>query len=491
MSIICLQISPEGAIYFEVNNISSNKALRVSTVRLISAPIRGLSGVQLYIAADRLPTPNDFDYSDQTSKYGPSVTINIIESNRYYIMFTSLQSAKSSKTTRRRLRIRIDMVGLTLGSFEPKAGGHGGQVTMQVEETRWTSNTNAYLISRQDDRRRERKIYPKRVFRGHTHVYLTFDLSNANLGYYLLHAYNHNEHAVALEQFQVKRPHGPWLVTKVLGGGQVVRPNWLIPFTIRVWNKGDIDTPVPWIEIYVKGSESSTIGWKPSLNGVYKDRNLKLVMQERHGPLDVIRPGGKATVTIYVRAGSEGDIIVGARRMIAPIAPWIKPAVDMSTWTARERVLERVRKQVVSAQTGGNGILLKELSDKNIKLAALLLAAFGSASFRIRAPEFPTDRVAYSEPRLAHELGRRSHIKQTLLDRLVPISGVGDHDKIIETESFNMLSNTIVLVHGFQIGDSDKAKQVCIIIIKLGMCIICFASRFYQDVYAAVGRHSI
>ena len=281
---------------------------------------------ELYLRYNEVPTRTVHDFSfDQPFEPDQAIVIPATEGGTYYILAYAVEAQAIQN-----IELLAEIIPFQITSITSNQGGNTGSMTAIMEGAKFYQGMPVWL---ENPALGTIEAVNVEVVNS-TKAFVTFPLDGATEGIYDVVSENDEMEQAALEDgFEITTGsigNGPLIasctfdfggdlltIEDVPGGLELlefapshpafVRPNQIVPITLRFENTGDIDVPVP-TRIF-----SSLTGFP--LASATDDlpeelEELSLVFTEEGGPRNVLRPGGVAFITVYSKATeSEGVMI--------------------------------------------------------------------------------------------------------------------------------------------------------------------------------------
>ncbi|MHC1708715.1 MAG: CARDB domain-containing protein [Bacteroidales bacterium] len=269
--------------------IPASLAGETMQIRLMGDSISGSN--EMYLKLGTLPSRTTYDYSYSNPNYGnQDILIPFLSEGTYYLMVYG--STAGGNTQQIKLHARI--LNFQILSVDDNSGGNTGNVTLKLTGSKFTSNMQVYLV------KGENKILGTGYqFIDASKAYITFELDDAELGFYSVMATKFCDGIAILENaFEVVQGSAPDLqVNSYQPSG--IRPNGIATIVIEYFNNGNVDLLAPEIEfISLDGAPVSL-----TVTGLSEGlTSLLLPLRENNGPSTILRPGIGGTITIYAKA---------------------------------------------------------------------------------------------------------------------------------------------------------------------------------------------
>jgi len=264
------------------------------TLQIEVESLNDTSVLRAFVAAERLPTPEEFDRASSTRRFDPLVRIPAVEPGTYYVL-VSLEDLSGQETAE--LEIHASYLStIRLTSITPSTAGNAGRITVRVDGAQFRPSTVFRL-----ERGGADSIEPvsRDVIDSGTAI-LTFDLTDVPPGDYdftastevEILAFDEVTEEVVLETHLIESTtfFRPFAVTE--GGGPDLRFELTAPRAVRfgrdmavplsITNVGTNDSPVPVVQL------QSPDGALISLDGRF-DASARA--QRQFVPLGSRRPG--------------------------------------------------------------------------------------------------------------------------------------------------------------------------------------------------------
>ncbi len=277
---------------------------------------------ELYVSYDQIPNRTIFDYSfDTPFEEDQSIILSEIKEGTYYIMSYSLSGQFSQP-----VNLLAEIVPFEINTINTNRGGNTGEVTTEIIGTRFSEGMKILL------KRGEIEIFAAKIqVVNSVKVFATFDLRDLPFGFYDVLAISSDgsdesilENGFLIENGTAPKPGlsvacdfgrttvssftalddqnagSPLELERIFPA--TARPNQMVTITFRYVNNGNINVNAPQILL-------SSLGGAPLSNrpNNFEDNELEINLKflEEDGPLDILRPGGVAQVTVYTLAINE------------------------------------------------------------------------------------------------------------------------------------------------------------------------------------------
>jgi hypothetical protein len=263
------------------------------TLLVTLASNNGLAANELYVRYGQVPSRSNFDYAFTTPlQANQEVIVPATQEGTYYIFLYGANVPGGSQQA----TITAELLEFEVRAIDSNRGGNVGEITVRVQGAKFDDLTTITLdspaLSTTIPAYKIEYIHPSLLF-------ATFDLLGAPAGSYDLIAETVAEDpAILIDGFTVLEGGGPQLVTSINHPANT-RPGNRMAMTIYFANAGTTDLPTPMKLLLSQGG--APIAQSPAglTNG---STSLHLMLQEKNGPQDVLRPGATGSIVVYTQA---------------------------------------------------------------------------------------------------------------------------------------------------------------------------------------------
>lgn len=269
---------------------------------------------ELYIRYNEVPTRVEYDAAYEVPFYGnQEVIIPSLLPGTYYILVYGQSSAISLElvngqyqyvdVTTQEVSLLAEILNFEIRNVDANQGGNTGNVTVELKGAKFDEAMAILLANAEGDTIAAGNV---NLF-SPTLAYVTFDLLDADTGYYHVIGINGvGDTAVVENGFQVIEGGEPSLSTIVYHAESVPRQR-IITFELEFINDGNIDLidPIAHLSSLAGAPVSLT---QPGLSESLQE--LDILLKEFNGPAGVLRPGAGGVVTVYTRSVSPLGFLV-------------------------------------------------------------------------------------------------------------------------------------------------------------------------------------
>ena len=246
---------------------------------------------ELYLRYMEIPTRIVYDYSySEAFKGNQEIIVPSLYDSTYYILIYGNTSAGAYQ----QISLYAEILHFEIRSVVASQGGNTGNVTLLVNGSKFDSSMTVKLNKGSSTIVADTVIYvdPTRVF-------ATFNLSEADSGYYTVIAEKTTSDTTSLYNgFKVNTGLPADLQVNVVKPANS-RPNSILTMRIDFLNNGNIDLPTPVLKVISLAEAPIGLSALGLANG-YTELDVEL--RELNGPQDVLRPGASGSVIIYTRS---------------------------------------------------------------------------------------------------------------------------------------------------------------------------------------------
>ncbi len=290
---------------------------------------------EMYLRHGLPPSRGAFDLlSEHPYQASQRIVVPFTESGTYYVLIHQRSGGDSVgyELTARALEFEVT-------AASPQQVGNAGRSTLTIEGAQFTDAIAWELVGATGETRSAASF----LLADSTRAYVTFDLTGAAVGDYVLRATHPDGRVIDHAE----------PVTVVPGtGGQlevfVDMPPWVRPqaFTVGIEyaNTGDSDLVAPLLEL--QGPDAIEMGL--AYGRVDAVGTMRVIGYSPTGPAGVLRPGQRERITVFCRPLEEGgysftlrSMVVGDDRGDSDMVDWVgigsssmAPAGDATLWSA-------------------------------------------------------------------------------------------------------------------------------------------------------------
>jgi RHS repeat-associated protein len=295
------------------------------TVTLTSAVSSG--ALALYIGQGTLPTAaNNQGAAAIANQPNQLLTVpQVLNAGTYYILVHSTSGAAAMANY---MLTVSQSSALAITAISSYAGGNGGNVTIEIDGTNFTSAATASLTLGGNT------INASAIdFVSAAQIYATFNLTGAALGNYTLKVQQGASSATAATPFAVVTANNGSLQV-VLTGPQYVRSGRTGPITVTYTNTSNNDIIAPLLELT---SSNPSVAFSTPDDPNHFVQASRILAVATNGPAGTLRPGqsGILTLTLLSNDTINGDTI--------PVTVSKVQAGQIISWSAQESALRPSR----------------------------------------------------------------------------------------------------------------------------------------------------
>jgi hypothetical protein len=280
---------------------------------IITLKADSLSGMnELYLNADSIPTRSNHAFSaTEPFKGNQELIVPELHAGKYYL----LVYGSTSNGNVQNMQLLADILPFEIRSVNASQGGNKGKVTVMLQGARFENNMQVILANGNSTN----YIAENLTFINSTKLYATFNLNNANLGFYNVVATKaDNSTAILPNGFEIVTGSAGTTGTDTTGFECYIenigfedqintdiqhpsstRPNRIVVISIHYANKGNVDIPAPGrLLVSLTGVPLSFTPEDFTAN----KKELYIEFKENNGPPGILRPGAQGTVTVYTKA---------------------------------------------------------------------------------------------------------------------------------------------------------------------------------------------
>jgi len=243
---------------------------------------------ELYIKYGESPTRNEYDDAFDNPFTGDQEVVvpNMIPGTYYVLVYGNLSDQP--------VELYASILNFEIRSIETDEGGNTGSVTSIIEGAKFSPDMELFL------ERGDIKIHASQIqFIDPTTVHATFDLTDAELGFYDVVAVDSLENIAILFNGYTVVQGTEYMLETNFEYPASTRPGALVVITLQFGNGGNVDIPTPIRSMVSRFG--APLGFSINdLKYFYKD--LYIEFNEPGGPEGVLRPGAISSVTVYTRA---------------------------------------------------------------------------------------------------------------------------------------------------------------------------------------------
>jgi len=291
-------------IYYSLQ-IDSTLAEETLLLDLASSDMGGINTI--FISHETVPTASNHDFSGvEPNSNNQQIIVPTLIPGTYYILITG----NSTDANKQPIEILASILPFEIISVESNRGGNTGNVTVKLTGAKFTPDMQVRL----DD---GSNIYQGMNLQhiSSSEVFVTFNLSDAQLGIYDVIAENNAGDLALFEDgfeiiegvaFSGEGDNGFVCSIENIGGYELlnenivtpaaVRINRVVSITIQYSNNGTIDLPAPSrFLLSLRGAPLARNVDELDRN----DQELYLEFREYNGPPNILRPGASGSLTVY------------------------------------------------------------------------------------------------------------------------------------------------------------------------------------------------
>ncbi|MCB9252822.1 MAG: right-handed parallel beta-helix repeat-containing protein [Flavobacteriales bacterium] len=263
---------------------------------------------QIYVKYEDIVTGSNFDYKFREPFMGnQEIIIPELMEGTYYLLTTG----KTYVGNKQDITLLARILPFEIRKVTPGSGGNTGEVTVLIEGSKLDSGT-LFTLERLGSppfanlgdtslNYNYRQTVPERtVLLDPTKVYVTFNLTGYDTGFYDIKGIKPNETTVLKNGFKVVPGDGGDLnVTIARPGNQ--RTNNVSSMQVLFTNDGNVD--IVDHKIIITSNTGAPIALDP--NDLSKNQtSVEITVQENGGPPGRLRPQGNGAVDIYTKASN-------------------------------------------------------------------------------------------------------------------------------------------------------------------------------------------
>jgi len=246
---------------------------------------------EMYIKYGESPTRNDYDESfDNPFAPDQEVIISYLNPGTYYL----LVRGDASHSPTQPIALEAGIMNFEIREVNANVGGNTGPLTVAIEGAKFTEESTFYL------EQGSTKIEAGAIeFVDPTKVFATFNLTDADLGYYSVIAKDTTgQLSILFNAFEVETGTGYVLETNYDYPAST-RPGRIVAITLQFANGGNVDIPMP-TRAFISKFKAPIAHSVGELQ--YDYHSLYLEFKEPGGPTSVLRPGAISSITVYTKA---------------------------------------------------------------------------------------------------------------------------------------------------------------------------------------------
>ncbi len=296
---LALGISTDGDLsqaqyaYYEVS-VTAGQTLEVS----LTTPMNSAYN-ELFVSYGTMPTLQQSEFQSQDLAANQEILVPSTQEGDYYILAYAASTGGGVEP----FSLSASVLPFGLLSVNQSAVGNTGSATIDIRGSNLGGATS-FVLTGPDN---VTLVGQDPLVVNNTNVYVTFDTSNAPLGYYSLSAVDNEDNTATLSDvLQIVQGTTPQ-VAVYLSLPSAVLPGAVFDAEVVFRNTGNVDTSPPIIELNTNGT--ALIGM-PS--GSWSDTTLNLLGRSPDGPGAILRPGESVTITLQAKdlapAGGSVDL---------------------------------------------------------------------------------------------------------------------------------------------------------------------------------------
>ena len=187
--------------------------------------------------------------------------------------------------------VTADILPFELRSINPDEGGTGGDVTIELNGSRFRPDMKVWMLKDGDTLFADTLIYSS-----YYQAFARFDLKNADTGYYSMGVLNYCEgEAMLTDVFHVTEESPDGLAYHMVFPNSP-RPNRTISMMLEFGNTGNTDIVAPVLEVQSVGGTYISL----TVDGLAQQTTtLRIPLSIEGEPEGLLRPGSYGTITIY------------------------------------------------------------------------------------------------------------------------------------------------------------------------------------------------
>ena len=248
---------------------------------------------ELYVRYGDMPSRTRFDYAFPNA-FSPDQQI-VVRSTRkgtYYILvYGDDVPTGRDKPATNPYTIEARLVGFSLLGVKPDHGSNRGKVTLTLTGSKFTYDTEAYLIGSDGIRRPASRIW----WKNSNTLWATFDLRGLKPGRYDVVLEREGKSTGLSEAFTVNEgPEGELAVDLSVPSG--VRPGQLGVLTLSYVNRGETDIMAPLIAVSAENAEL-----RLPEQEAFAGSDIQLLGIAREGPAGILSPGNGGQLSLIFR----------------------------------------------------------------------------------------------------------------------------------------------------------------------------------------------
>lgn len=254
---------------------------------------------ELYMSFGEVPTRNNHDFAFKTPFFGDQeIVIPELQAGTYYIMSYGTHTAANSQP----IQLLASILNFEIRTINAPSGGNTGNVTVKVHGAKFEENMIIQLVKSGDT-----LTSINTTLVDPTQLYATFDLSGADVGDYTVVATKtNNNEATLFNGFEVVEGSSIELATNIIHPSGV-RTNRLVTIIVEFANNGNVDIPYPEISLKSLGGAPIAFLEEDLEDGILF---MDIVLLEKDGPADVLRPGATGSITVYSKSSAALGFLV-------------------------------------------------------------------------------------------------------------------------------------------------------------------------------------
>ena len=310
-------LSTGGSAYYKITIPAGE------TVRFELDSISDGANSEVYVRYGSMPSRTTFDFaanepflSDQT------LTIPAEQAGTYYVLVYRQSSAGGAGYS-----LEANLVPFSISEVTSTTGGDAGQFTIKIEGAKFQQGTEFELVTPGANGAVFGAV--QKVVQDSTAAYVTFDMSFAPQGEYILRARNGINTTTWASPFLIQASIGADVITDI-EAANTLRPDRSYTFQLFYANQGNQDSSAPLLLVESASGAPMGLSSGSQVAGV----PLQVLGVSPDGPLELLRPGSRGSVFVNFSTGSAAQ---GVDIQVRRILPTNQEVITDQEWQTIEQ----------------------------------------------------------------------------------------------------------------------------------------------------------